>query len=246
MKTAEKLRLEAKRKARVESARAKARRYRFRVADLRHSQAPPDDPDLITKLEAQAELFERKAQALESPKYILADNPEAREALTLKLDRLRLLGEFGRRCNRTHRATGTLRGVILTPYWERVTQAHIEAHGRPFPERWFTQVRKRALDTRKRLAKLEARDSFRPFEVGGVPVRLVDGQIRVGLPRNLPPAWVDRLRGAPLRLRFSVYSGFWVRKHTGLGSEFFDALKRTLGAFTGSEVPPIGQGGGSL
>jgi hypothetical protein len=177
-----------------------------------------------------ADFFALKADRLEDDSlgFILSDAPDALESLQFKIDSLNRLASFFQGCNRSFKEAGNVSHIRITLYWESVIQANIETHGRPFPESYFTNLRRRRKFTADRLKALQSAQNFNPFTINGVAVSIDNGQVRVKFPIKPDQATLDALKALPLRLKWSRYQSAWVRKFTGQNDEYFNVLKRLL------------------
>ena len=70
------------------------------------------------------------------------------------------------------------------------------------------------------------------FEVNGIDVREEDGRINVRFPSIPSEEFRRRLKSHPLSLKWSRYSGCWVRKMTeSTGTYFVESLKAVCNDF---------------
>lgn len=175
-----------------------------------------------------SEFFALKAYNLESYSYIASDNPEALDELQLKIDGLNRLASFFKVCNADFKTNKKINHIRLTPYWENVITENIKAHGKPFPEVYFTNLRRRRKFTSDRIKALKSVDNFRSFIVNTVYVNIEDGQIIVSFPKKPSQETLQALKKTPLRLKYSRFKKAWVRKFTGQGDEFFNNLRALL------------------
>ena len=176
------------------------------------------------------EFFEYKADRLEDDSlgFILSDAPDAIDLLQFKIDSLNRLASFFKACNRSFKKLGTVSHVRSTPYWDSIIQNNIKGQGKPFPESYFTNLRRRRKFTADRLKALQSAQDFVPFVINGVAVSIENGQIRVKFPGKPDQSTLDALKASPLRLKWSRYQRAWVRKFTGQGDEYFNVLEVLL------------------
>lgn len=143
----------------------------------------------------EAERLLERADAAESRTAIDSDNPDAHELLAAKIKRLEAyqlnMREANKKAAHTH------------PSWQLSNNS--------------AEIRR----LKKRLAVQEIiadASAFGPIVVdvsgGNIVARLTNGQIQVEFPWKPSEATRDILKRSPLALKWSSYSGRWVRKHT--------------------------------
>lgn len=177
---------------------------------------------------SRADFWNQCADKVESPKYILANSAGALDALKLKADRLAALNRYFKKCNVAFKSLGNIGNIRVTDHWRSIIYDNIRAHSVPFTKDYFNRVRQVLFFTRKRIKALESSRYFRPFTVNDIPVSLLDGQIVVEIPFTPSVNDVSKLKNAPLRMHWSKHRKAWVKKFTGQGSDYFDALKEVL------------------
>lgn len=193
----------------------------------------------------EAERLDNAADAAESRKAIDSDNPDAENLLAEKLskliahrDRLKKLNQAVRACKGNAEFLTT--DICLIYPDLNVTNAMSNANdlltpdfaGRiGIPAYRLTNLGAEIRRLEKRLKSVAVIQSgFEPFQVGEIKVELVDGQVQVEFPWKPNDATRDKLKRAPLTLKWSSYSKRWVRKHTEstAGQYFMQELKAAL------------------
>lgn len=164
---------------------------------------------------------------VESSPFILSDDDDAIERINDRIQAIDRLTAYFKQCNFEHRNTGSVT-ARATPYWCDRMAKNIASHGVPFSSNDFTALRRRRKYYRDRIKVIQSARLFHPFKINGVTVTVTDHQIRVIFSEKPPPDILTALKNTPLRLKWSPWSGAWVRKFTGQGDDYFKILRETL------------------
>lgn len=179
-----------------------------------------------------ADKLEERANAAESRTAIDSDDPEALNKLGSKVEDLEKLSSEMKRINAEFRRNGgKLSEIEMSESLRRSAQSaliHQAYYNAPFPPYALSNLRQRIAATKKRTEALVKANDFEPFEVNGIGVALVDGQIQVNFGYKPNEATRSKLKCAPLSLKWSRWSEAWVRKFTGQGEYFTQELRKVL------------------
>jgi hypothetical protein len=190
----------------------------------------------------EAKDLERRAEAAENSTAIAVDNPEAVALIDAKIARLEHKREQSKRLNilvRKHPDGRQLEQAIALEFPELKNPADLAAKllkpdfaGRvgvpPFVLTNLGAEIRRLKQKREQVAKVQV--GFEPFMINDILVEVVDGQIQVEFKFKPNEETRNRLKTAPLSLKWSTVSKRWVRKHTTstMGQWFQTELRKVL------------------
>ena len=195
----------------------------------------------------KADRLEQRIESIKNNRSIQIDNPDAKQLIERKIDSLHESIEHSKKINKILKKQGGDIGPAIE-YFK--TQTDVDSQyivellsGR---EGWYASksLRMHFLSTtnqgaeirrlKKRLVELErVSKGFEPFEINGVKVQLVDGQVQVEFEGKPDQATRDKIKRHPISLKWSSYSKCWVRKYTGsVGNYFICELKAALEGVT--------------
>lgn len=206
------------------------------------------------ELQKKSEFYASKASSAESNNSIMSDDPDAMGKLDAKIRRLETRRDFMKAINKAWRKAGKPAADDATG-WDKVAQdpavgltpsdlvdvrasfANAAWFKNPYPAYAFQNLSAniaRLKERRAAMAATEARAAI-AFEINGVDVREEDGRINVRFP-SIPTEEIRRrLKSHPLSLKWSRYSGCWVRKVTqSTGAYFVQALKDVCNDYPGA------------
>lgn len=183
-----------------------------------------------------------RADAAESRTAIDTDNPEARQLILRKIAKLESSRDMLKAINKLVRKYKTPKTLapeiarhfpkVADPEQTAIDMLTPDFAGRVgVPAYRLTNMGAEIRRLKQRLEGLAVvEQGFESFEVNGILVELVDGQLQVDFPwkPNEDTRW--RLKKGPLVLKWSRYSERWVRKYTvNVASKYFmDTLREVL------------------
>lgn len=196
----------------------------------------------------QASELEERAAAAETRTAIDSDNPEASTLIADKIKKLETERDRYKMLNALMRASVdcvdpvfVLTGKIMEKFPDvrdarqmAVNLLTPDFAGRiGIPAYRLTNLGAEIRRLKKRAAVVEvvqSSDAFESYKVGEILVELMNGQIQVEFPWKPNEATRDKLKRSPIALKWSSYSGRWVRKHTATtcGEWFKKALREAL------------------
>jgi hypothetical protein len=193
--------------------------------------------------QAKAAQLKQRIFAINENKSIASDNPDASDLVTEKIKKLEARLEYVKRLNKVLSKFETIDealeklktqsdgdSVYLTVHLEN--QKHWYASRRI--GLWYFNTTNLGAEIRRLKKRLDAlsviQSEFTPFEINGIKIDLVDGQIQVEFPYKPNEATREKLKRSPLALKWSSYSKKWVRKHTETtcGQYFQTELRKVL------------------
>jgi len=221
------------------------RRFRNRI----HGQFTKGN-ELLKK----SEYYASKASSAESNTAIMSDDPDALVKLDERIKRLEATRDQMKSINKIWRRVGrpkfddaegwakfandpALTGEASLVASARLNMARTPWFKSPYPAYAFQNLSaniNRLKSRRDTMVEAERRDPV-AFEINGVDVCEEDGRIHVRFP-SIPSEEIrGRLKSHPLSLKWSRYSGCWVRKVTeNTGSYFVEILKGVCNDFRDS------------
>lgn len=198
-------------------------------ADRRFRARIDDNVRKGFKEEGKAKHWERRVESIQSSRAIFSDDPDAMDKLGAKVERLEAWRDEIKRISAEYRKHGDLSQIEMS---DLVRQKCLENMriwgGGPFPAYVLSNLGAKIRTAKQRSEAISRAESFEPFEVNGVRVALNDGQIQVVFPYKPDEATRSKLKRSPIALKWSGYSKAWVRKYTGQGLYFTQALKAAL------------------
>lgn len=190
----------------------------------------------------EAERLRARAAAAESSRRIDSDNPEAQTLLAQKIaklekerDNYKVMNKLVRKYRDVEELAHEIKIVfpetndplkmarnLLTP--DFAGRIGIPAY---VLSNLSSEIRR--LKSREH-ALVAVQSGFQSFEVNGIKVELVEGQVQVDFPWKPNEETRSKLKTSPLVLKWSRFSGRWVRKHTeATASQYFiTTLKSVL------------------
>lgn len=180
--------------------------------------------------ENAADYFERRVESIENNTSIASDDPDAKEKLESKIMALERHSDFMKAANQWFRKNGTLDSFPITEEARSDIEQTMIRMNRNIPyESWeFTNLRGKIKAAKQRIAALSKANDFEAFEVNGIKVDIVGGQIQVDFGFKPDEETRAKLKTFPLALKWSSYSKRWVRKFTGQGPGYFNELRKLL------------------
>lgn len=192
----------------------------------------------------EAEKLRERAEAMENRMAIDSDNPEARTLLAEKIAKLEKKQAKFKRINQlvrqSNKCVDTLAELLSKEWPEEMDKSLYGPRGTAkelltpdFAGRFgiapyiFTNLSAEIRRLKKRQEELtRVTSGFEPYTVetphGVISVELKFGQVQVEFPWKPSEATRSVLKRSPLALKWSSYSGRWVRKHTAsTASEYF-------------------------
>ena len=205
------------------------RRYRDRI----HNKF-----DQSFKEQEKASYYEERARSAERRSAIDSDDPEAIQKLKGKIKRIMEANAETKRLNALMRKQKTYpqclewsKGFKDTDKDCQTIYDHLKNHwvrswACPSDEinRYYFSTRGDSAEIKRlerRIKALETSKSFKDFEVNGIKVELVDGQIQVDFGFKPSENIRKKLKSYPLSLKWSRYSERWVRKYTASTGQYF-------------------------
>lgn len=201
-----------------------------------------------------ADRLDAKLARLRSNKGpIQVDNPDAADLIKAKIAKLEKSSEAMKAINKMIRSLAKFQGDKITRLAELIDASPYKPTKRPSLA-WANELMKPSCfgtlgferfelsNTSAEIRRLKGRlvelerisEGFDPFEINGIKVELIDGQIQVDFPGKPSDETRSKLKRSPLALKWSSYSKRWVRKHTAStsGRYFTNELKAVLEAAT--------------
>jgi hypothetical protein len=187
----------------------------------------------------KAQYWAERAANAEDTSRIDSDNPDAPQLIDDKIAKIERLRDRYKAINalmRKHPTPEAFAAAILEK-WPDTKDAPALAHklltpdfaGRKgIPGYQLTNMGAEIRRLKERKEKLERIGSFPAFEVNGVGVAVVEGQIQVNFGYKPNESTRLKLKSWPLSLKWSRWSEAWVRKYTGQGDHFINELKKVL------------------
>ena len=167
---------------------------------------------------SKADALEQRLDSLESEqaRRITSDNPNAKALIEARIERLQNNVAKWKQLRKEARHKNTVNSD--TPRAYQITNANAE----------IKRLKERlkgleSMSTDSTLASLN-------YNIGDIEVRLHMSQVQVKFPGKPDKATRDVLKRSPLVLKWSRYSGAWVRKHTPTTAHwhFKESLKKAL------------------
>lgn len=202
---------------------------------------------------AKADKLEARLESIRRSNIIQVDNPDAAELIKAKIAKLEKSSEAMKAINKMIRSLSKFDGDKVTRLAEMIEASPYKPTKRPSLA-WAAELMKPSCfgtlgfesfelsNTSAEIRRLKGRlvelerinEGFEPFEINGISVELVDGQIQVDFPGKPSDETRSKLKRSPLALKWSSYSKRWVRKHTAStsGRYFTNELKAVLEAAT--------------
>ncbi len=190
----------------------------------------------------KARSLKERADSAESRKAIDSDNPEALKLLSDKIAKMESNLDRDKNLNKLVRKFKTveaLSAAIAEKFPKIKDPRHVAEElltpdfaGRVgLPAFHFVNRGAEIRRLKKRLEVQKLIESpFEAFEINGVRVDLVEGQIQLDFPEKPKDETRNKLKRSPLALKWSNYSKKWVRKHTATtcGRYFQQELRAVL------------------
>jgi len=196
----------------------------------------------------EASRLQDSIESMQTRKAIDSDNPEALRLLDEKIAKLTDQSLRWTAVNKlVRRAKGSPEALaaLLVETWPNEFKTPLETAGNLLKPDFAGRVgiadyqfRNLSAEIRRLKKRREAltvvQAGFEPFTVNGCKVEVVNGQLQVEFPAKPSDASRSVLKRSPLVLKWSSYSGRWVRKHTETtASRYFkQELIRALEAVT--------------
>lgn len=192
----------------------------------------------------KADQLEDRLESIKRNNQIQVDNPDAKELIQEKINKLQSTNDKYKKINALIRKSkGDVR--VLAEFLEvemapkkKTAMQYAEELMKPdfagrigIPSFTLTNNGAEIRRLKKRLVELERiSEGFENFAVGLIEVELNDGQIQIEFPKKPDEASRDRIKAAGIAMKWSSYSKKWVRKHTAStnSSRFVNELKKAL------------------
>lgn len=150
-------------------------------------------------------------------RHIRSDHPDSLNLLSEKLERLRLLSLWYRKVNSYFKDNGSLKGLIISEYWQSIFNQNIDSFGVPVTQKMYSANRRMIKFTKDRIKNLSSIPILHDSRIN-----IIDSFIVVNAPLILKSE-LKKLFNLKLSFRFNSQGSF-VRKFTGQSSDFFDSL----------------------